>query len=122
VTDLSLASPAQVAQSPAVRSQPRPSSLGQILPCLVLHLAIITVGLLAAAPAWHEYLHHDAASNHVCAVSFFASGHCEAAVASTPSVAPAQAPIGGVLFFSHAPALPKAHFFGRLEHAPPAFA
>jgi len=96
--------------------------LGRIFFCPLVLLALLAAALLSAAPAWHEQLHHGTANNHLCAVSFFTSGHCEAAAATCPNLIPGHTRLLATFIFPPALALPRAHFFARLEHAPPALA
>ncbi len=104
------------------RSRARIHSLGRFCLAALLALAVGLAALLSASPALHERLHSDATPVHLCVVTIFSSGHCEA-VAAPPVFAPPTAPpLLETLHVTFAPALPSAHFFALLEHAPPAFA
>ncbi len=95
-------------------------SLGRICCGALLAIAIVAAALLSAAPGWHEHLHPDASSTHLCLVTFFASGQCESATTAPVSAAP------GALFLvdssplSEADVFSRTPFFSLLEHAPPA--
>ena len=85
-------------------------------------LALVAAALLSVAPGWHERLHPDATTPHLCVVTLFASGHCESA-----TTAPVFSPPDALPVFASRPRpaasfLSTAHFCSLLEHAPPAFA
>jgi hypothetical protein len=102
--------------------QERSESLGKICLAAILAVTLLAAGLLSASPALHEYLHHDATSTHVCAVTLFASGHCEAAGPLPAFEAPDPLPLLAVLPLPTALCFSQARFFSLLEHAPPSFA
>ena len=109
---------------PAMESCPneRPCSLGISSLYAFLALAVVVATLLSSSPGWHERLHPDATTPHLCAVTLFASGHCESA-----NAAPVFAPPDALPVFASRPRpaalfLSTAHFCSLLEHAPPAFA
>ena len=97
-------------------------SLGRGVIAAALACAIIAAALLSAAPAWHEHLHPDATTNHLCVVTFFASGHCAAETAAPPGGIPEQPVLLATLTIPDVPVLPRTDFFARLEHAPPSLA
>lgn len=98
------------------------NSLGRFWLATLLGVALLVAGLLSVSPALHEHLHHDTTATHLCAVTFFASGHCEAAGPQAVFAAPAALPMLAVLPLPAAPAFSSTRFFSLLEHAPPSFA
>ena len=119
-THLLLASSGQIGKAFAVMSV---SSLTRSLSGMFFAGAILLAGLMSAAPGWHEALHPDAATTtHLCIVTLFAAGHCEAHFGVPIGVTPDQPGLLTTLTVREPPARVKPHFFARLEHAPPAFA
>ena len=105
-----------------VRHAERFHSLGRISLGALLTLAIVAAALLSVAPGWHERLHPDATTTHLCVVTLFASGHCESATAAPVFAPPDALPIPAGVPLPAPPSLSTAHFFSLLEHAPPASA
>lgn len=97
-------------------------SLGRIYLGALLALAVVIAALLSASPALHERLHSDATATHLCVVTLFASGQCEAVSAPPVLVPPEVLPLLATLPVPPVPSLAAAHFFALLEHAPPALA
>ena len=97
-------------------------SLGRICLAALLALALLAAALLSASPEWHERLHPDVATTHLCLVTLFAAGHCAAATTAPVCVLPDALPLPASLPRPVAPSLSTAHFFSRLEHAPPVLA
>ncbi|HEY3602265.1 MAG TPA: hypothetical protein VGK72_09945 [Chthoniobacterales bacterium] len=97
-------------------------SLGSGLVAAALACAIIAAALLSAAPSWHEHLHPDTATTHLCLVTFFVSGHCATVTTAPPAIVPEQPVLLVTLTLPELPALPRTDFFARLEHAPPSLA
>ncbi|MEO6970121.1 MAG: hypothetical protein ABI217_04430 [Chthoniobacterales bacterium] len=106
----------------AARPNDRTYSVGRICLGALLALAVLIAALLSAAPALHERLHSDAPATHLCVVTLFASGHCEAVSAPPVFVQPEARPLLAALPVPLVPSLAAAHFFALLEHAPPVFA
>ena len=104
------------------RHDERSHSLGRICLSALLTLALVAAALLSASPGWHERLHPDTTSTHLCVVTLFASGHCESATTAPVFAPPDALPIFASLPLPAAPSLSTAHFFSLLEHAPPALA
>jgi hypothetical protein len=100
----------------------RSGSLGKFFLGAFLAIALFVAGLLSASPALHEHLHSDASATHLCVVTLFASGHCEASSLPPVFTAPDPLPALGVLPLSAATSFSKARFFSLLEHAPPSLA
>jgi hypothetical protein len=86
----------------------------------LLVFALAAAGLLSVSPPLHEFFHPDVSANHFCAVTLFASGHCEAAAAAPVSAAPNASLLANTLSLPEVAILPQAHFISLLEHAPPA--
>jgi hypothetical protein len=106
-------------------SEKSPSPVRSLSRCLVtaaLACAIIAAALLSVAPAWHEHLHPDTSTTHLCLVTFFVSGHCATATIAPPAIVPEQPVLLATLTIPDVPALPRTDFFARLEHAPPSLA
>jgi hypothetical protein len=100
----------------------RSRSLGKFCLAAIILVALLAAGLLSASPELHEHLHRDAPATHLCVVTLFASGHCEAA-GPLPVFAPPDAlPLLAVLPLAAASCFSKARFFSLLEHAPPSLA
>ena len=97
-------------------------SLGTGLVAAALACAIIAAALLSAAPGWHEHLHPDTATTHLCLVTFFVSGHCATANAAPPAIVPELPVLLATLPIPDVPTFPRRDFFARLEHAPPSLA
>ena len=97
-------------------------SLGRTCLSALLALALLAATLLSVSPGWHERLHPDAATTHLCIVTIFASGHCESATAALVFAPPDALPILAALPLPAAPFLSTTHFFSLLEHAPPSLA
>ena len=103
----------------SLRSKP---SLGGISLAALLSGVIVLASLLSMAPAWHEQLHPDAATTtHLCAVTLFGGGHCEAHLDVPTTVTPDAPGLLATLILRDSPARVRPHFFARLEHAPPTF-
>jgi len=121
-----LASGGWIEKAPAVMSESslRPTrSLGGISLAALLAGVILLAVLISVAPGWHEQLHPDAGTTgHLCIVTLFAAGQCEAHVSVPTCVTPDQPELLATLIICEAPARAKPHLFARLEHAPPAFA
>lgn len=74
------------------RPQPSPPSArpGQRLAAGLCVALILTLGLLAASPTLHHWLHHDAGQpGHECAITLFAHG--APPVAALPALTPPAA-------------------------------
>ncbi len=104
------------------RPKERFHSLGQFGLGALLALAVVIAALLSASPALHERLHSGTPAAHLCAVTLFASGQCESISAAPVFVPPEPLPLHTPRLDLPVPLLATAHFFARLEHAPPAFA
>ncbi|MEP6975881.1 MAG: hypothetical protein ABI897_10525 [Spartobacteria bacterium] len=105
------------------RSAGRPTSVDRFCLSALLAFALLAAALLSVAPGLHERLHPGSAPDtHFCVVTLFASGHCEAAGSAPVFTAPTPFPLRADLPRPALPALPAAHFFSLLEHAPPALA
>jgi hypothetical protein len=104
----------------SLRREEHSCSLGRRSLGALLAFALVAAGLLSVSPALHEFFHPDISANHLCAVTLFASGHCEAAAAAPVSAAPNAPLLAKTLSLPEAPILSQAHFFSLLEHAPPA--
>ena len=100
----------------------RSESLGGFFLAALLAVALLAAGLLSVSPALHEHLHRDTTATHLCVVTLFASGHCEAAGPLPVFLAPVALPLLAVLPLSAAPSFSSASFFSLLEHAPPSLA
>jgi hypothetical protein len=100
----------------------RSKSLGRFFLAAPLVVTLLAAGLLSVSPALHEHLHPDTTTTHLCVVTLFASGQCEA-VGSPPVFAPPDAlPLLAVLPLPAPPSFSSARFFSLLEHAPPSLA
>ena len=97
-------------------------SLGRLAIAALLAGTMLAAALLSVAPAWHEYLHPDTTTSHLCVVTFFASGHCESTNAAPLAGAPAEPVLLATLTIPEVSGLPRTDFFARLEHAPPSLA
>jgi hypothetical protein len=97
-------------------------SLGRFPLSVLLVLAVVVAAMLSVSPALHERLHPDATATHLCAVTLFASGHCESVSAPPVFTPPEALPLLAALPAPPVSSLVTAHFFALLEHAPPAFA
>jgi hypothetical protein len=97
----------------------RSGTLGRFCLAAIIAVALLAAGLLSVSPALHEHLHRDATGTHLCVVTLFASGHCEAAGPLPVFAAPDALPLLAVLPLPAAPFFSCARFFSLLEHAPP---
>ncbi|HEX4666146.1 MAG TPA: hypothetical protein VH207_06060 [Chthoniobacterales bacterium] len=104
------------------RLKQRSFSLGRFGLAAFLSLTIIAAAVLSASPGLHEHLHPDSGSTHLCLVTLFAAGQCEAATAGPVSAAPDAFPFLTTLSLPPVALLPGRCFFSLLEHAPPALA
>jgi len=106
----------------ATRPNDRIRLLGRFCLGVLLALTVALAALLSAAPALHEQLHSDAGATHLCVVTLFASGQCEAVSAPPIFTPPEVLPLLAALPVPPVPSLASAHFFALLEHAPPVLA
>jgi hypothetical protein len=104
------------------RHDQRFHSLGRFFLAALLALAVVAAALLSVSPRWHERLHPDTTTIHLCVVTLFASGHCESATTAPVFTPPDALPIFASRPLPAAPSLASAHFFSLLEHAPPSLA
>jgi hypothetical protein len=81
---------------------------------------VVLLAVLAASPALHEWLHHDAgAADHECAVTLFQHG-ADAAVAAIALAATAWTVIALVVATPTGPDLDRSHYWLPPGNAPPA--
>jgi len=103
----------------------RPSASGQsakAASALLLSALIILLSLLGASPALHKLIHADADSaDHSCAITLFARGQVDAAMAA-PMAAGLIMLFGGIALLSETFQFPLANYRFSRSRAPPAAA
>jgi len=97
-------------------------SLGRFCLAALFAVALLAAGLLSVSPALHERLHPDTATTHLCVVTLFGSGHCEASGLLPVFATPATLPLLAALPLPAAPSFSSARFFSLRERAPPSLA
>ena len=104
-----------------LKHRPRafPPLVGRLLAggCVAL---VVLLAVLAASPALHEWLHHDAGgADHECAVTLFQHG-ADAAVAAVAVAATVWIAVALAVIAPAGPDLVQRHYWLTPGNAPPA--
>jgi hypothetical protein len=104
-----------------LKHRPRafPPLVGRLLAggCVAL---VVLLAVLAASPALHEWLHHDAGgADHECAVTLFQHG-ADAAVAAVAVAATVWIAVALAVIAPAGPDLVQRHYWLPPGNAPPA--